>query len=401
MPIYKHDGDGQELDRKPQIHRLGIIRLGTRETGTREDGSEFTRPRASDHFILKDAPEVAEYYKGEDVTVLDNLIIPLEDEAVVAAHNYRMYSGNNRLLCIGDNRLATRWVDGDRLKETGDLAPAEHDAKNPIRKEISCPCSFLDTGRCRESLYFRFALPNIPGVGVWQLQTGSPNSIAQLQGCISLVRAITGGRIAGIPLKLSLVRTEMHSVKRGGMVTVYLLKLEVSGDVSIPQLAAMGWEKRAALPAPILGRAIDADYDEEEMHDPEMTGWTSNEDLENAPKDELTEADFEQPPAEESPAAPASPANTAPAKGRGRGQRQGRQNQPAGPPPMDELKSDRQALSQLIKDTVPSDHLDNVADDLAGWFNGKNRITLLTVEELGRAGPLFQKKYAPEPEPAQ
>lgn len=401
MPIYKKGSEGAELERKPRLTRLGIIRLGTLETGEK-DGREYTYPHASNHFELRSAPEVAQVYSpnGEEVTVLDPIIIPVEDEDAVAAHYFRMYGGSHagspgRLLCKGDNNKASRRVDADRLKATGETEPAAWDAKNTVWKEISCPCDFLGK-ECRESLYFRFVLPDVPGIGVWQLRTTSYQSIEQLQGCISLVRAIAG-HVAGIPLKLSLEPKTTYSQGRGGEVTNYILKLEVSGSVTIPQLAAMG-EKRAALPAPGPGVKIDADYDDEEFDDPELQEFTSNQ----AP-DELTEANFEQPPADESPAAPASPANTAPAKGRAHSQRQrqGRQNQPVGPPPMDELKSDRQALSQLIKDTVPSDHLDNVADDLAGWFKGKNRITQLTIDELKRAGPLFQEKYAQEPAPPQ
>lgn len=389
MPIYKKGSEGAELERKPRIKRLGIIRLGTLETGEK-DGREYTYPHASEHFELRSAPEVAAVY-GDTPTVFDPIIIPVEDEDVVAAHYYRMYGGMQRLLCKGDNNKASRRVDADKLKEDGDLSPAAWDAKNTVWQEISCSCPFLGK-ECRESLYLRFVLPDVPGIGVWQLRTNSYQSIEQLQGCISLVRAIAG-HVAGIPLKLSLEPKTTYSQGRGGQVTNYILNLEVSGSVTIPQLAAMG-AKRAALPAPGLG--IDADYDDEEFDDPELQEFTSNQ----AP-DELTEANFEQPPADESPAAPASPANTAPAKGRAHSQRQGRQNQPAGPPPMDELKSDRQTLSQLISQVVPSDHLDNVADDLAGWFKGKNRITQLTLEEMNRAGPLFREKYpAQEPSPA-
>lgn len=400
MPIYSKTGDGTKLQRKPKMPRLGIIRLGTRETGSK-DGREYTYPQASDHFELRDAEAVAKVY-GDKCTVLDPIIIPVEDEDTVAAHYYRMYSGNQKLLCIGDNIQASRWVDADVLEKTGDLAPAKYDAKNPVWKDgIQCPCPFLESGQCRESLYFRFSLPNVPGVGVWQLRTNSPNSIQALQGCMALVRAIAG-QVTGIDLKLSLVPTTMHSVGRGGTVTVYLLKLEVSGDLTIPQLEAIGRGRagRTALPAaPGLGAVIDADYDDEENNDPEMTGWTSKRDLEEAEAalnqevqtDTLTEADFDQPPAEQ---ARPMPGRTAAAKAnQTRGQKGRTRQSPPGAEPMDELKSDRDALLQLIKATVPNKNFDDIPADLNTWFPGKNRITQLTLEELNRAGPLFRKKY--------
>ena len=65
-------------DRKRRrLIRLGIIRLGYLEERKRKDGSTYTFPRQSDHFLLHDAPEIAEFYAAqgiEEVKELDVLL---------------------------------------------------------------------------------------------------------------------------------------------------------------------------------------------------------------------------------------------------------------------------------------------------------------------------------------
>ncbi len=62
MPVYRTEGE--ELH-KPRLPRLGIVRLGIKETRTRKDGTEYTFPRATDHFVLDDAPALKDFF-GEN-----------------------------------------------------------------------------------------------------------------------------------------------------------------------------------------------------------------------------------------------------------------------------------------------------------------------------------------------
>src|SRR3990167_4787619 len=249
MPVYDKEG----LPRRPRLPRLGIIRLGVKETRNRNDGSEYTFPRATDHFVLTAADgcqSVIDTF-GEKPTILDPVIIPGEDENIVASHQLRHYGTTWGLTCIGDGRSANRHVDLAKLNKTGELSPASHETKKAEWKTITCPCPLLESGDCRETMYLRFVLPTVPGLGVWQLSTGSRNSIANIQGTFALLRGLVG-RITGIPLKLTLAPQEVVS-DEGGRKTVRVLTLELSQPLTAVQMLEQAkMTPLAMLQAPII-----------------------------------------------------------------------------------------------------------------------------------------------------
>lgn len=232
MPVFRQAG---QLLHAPRLPRLGIIRLGYKETRARKDGSEYTFPKAAECFVLTDAPAVAEVY-GEAPTVLEPVYLPVEDEEVMASHYYRFYTKTWGLTCKGTGLDAQRMVDQEKLQSTGEPVPANHDTKKPIRMMVTCPCPLLDDGQCRETLFLQILLPNVPGIGVWQIGTSSVNSIRNLQGSIAMIRAIAG-RVTDVPLKLSLVPQTVVSVGRGGQVTIHVLQLDLAAQGTPYQLA--------------------------------------------------------------------------------------------------------------------------------------------------------------------
>ena len=227
MPVYNPETGAP---RTPRLPRLGIIRLGFKESRFRNDGQEYSFPRAADHFVLDDAPAVAEVFGAKPV-VLDPLVIPGEDEEIVASHWLRTYSITWGLTCIGDGRTANRRADRAILERTGEAQHATHSSKETIWTPVTCPCPLLESGECRETMYLRFVLPTVPGLGVWQISTGSSNSIKNIQGTLAMLRSMTG-RISGHLLKLSLVEQEVFS-DQGGRKTVRILRLDPCGSMSI------------------------------------------------------------------------------------------------------------------------------------------------------------------------
>ena len=234
MPVVQRRGEPL----RSKIPTLGVIRLGIMVPN--QSGKGF-HPQASDHFVLRrpegapksnirDAAAVADVF-GDEPRELFPVEFPVEDEEVIASHYYRYYTGTWDLTCSGDGEKAMRKIDVDATKEAGGEAiPASRDTKNMLKKSISCPCPLLESKECREHMYLRFMLPTVPGLGAWQLSTNSPNSMDRMHGCFDMLRAVTrtpaypNGRIAGIPLKLSLVREQVPSME--GKRWVYLLHLE-------------------------------------------------------------------------------------------------------------------------------------------------------------------------------
>ena len=302
MPVHHKDATQDRL----RLPRLGIIRLGTKETRYRNDGSEYSFPKRADHFVLNHEPPdnagpVRERY-GDAPTVLEPVLFPGEDEDVVASHWLRMYSQTWGLTCIGDGLKARRRADAEVLKATGEARPAGRNTKTIERVQVDCPCPFLDSKDCRETMYLRFVLPEVEGLGVWQIATGSRNSILNVQGTLGLLKSLVG-RISGIPLRLSFMPQTVTS-DEAGRQEIHVLRLDIL-DFSLTSLrkhlATMGQALPALIDArsrpgdqmpedsataegdPLPTETEQADYykgDELETPDPELPADESAEDFE-------------------------------------------------------------------------------------------------------------------------
>ncbi|GAJ02958.1 unnamed protein product, partial [marine sediment metagenome] len=93
--------------------------------------------------------------------------------------------------------------------ETGDIA--RHTTQEWVFKDWGCDpdtCEQYLEKQCRRVMNLLFLLPDVPGIGVWQLDTTSFYSIVNINSCADLIRRICG-RISFIPLTLSLEPLEV------------------------------------------------------------------------------------------------------------------------------------------------------------------------------------------------
>ena len=193
------------LTDQERLPRLGKVRLGYID-----DSRDRPFPRATDHFVVP--PEVAEVYSDKPKE-LEPVFFPSEDVELFGSTFYRYYTQTYALTCKGNGQKAMRLVDMDRFRQTGEACPASHETRKTTgaesepataKMEVTCPCGLLDQRLCRPIMNLQFLLPNVKGVGIWQIDTSSVNSIRNVRGCIALIRQVAG-RISGIPLRLSLV----------------------------------------------------------------------------------------------------------------------------------------------------------------------------------------------------
>lgn len=217
-------GEIPGLTDRPRLPRLGKIRLGIKKQGQH---GEY--PSAVDHFVV---PEVVQRVYGAKPRELD-IVFPTDEVARVAGAFWKMYTATRGKVCTGDGERAVRIIDLDKLSPAGDHSQDEMDAalvtatsKNWERREIFCPahdCVFAKKGHCKAVMNLLFLLPKVQGVGVWQLDTSSVNSILDVRGGIQLVQKLTGGPIAGVPLKLRVEPTDAYP--EGRKKVVFTLKL--------------------------------------------------------------------------------------------------------------------------------------------------------------------------------
>ncbi len=283
----------------PRLPRLGIIRLGYKADS--KGGGQH--PVAANNFVLNSedgCQPIIDALEDEKPTSL-SIIFPGEDEEVIASHYLRSYNHTHGLVCMGDGLTAKRKTptpdkDGTFVTGQGGIPIcANSEYKKSVPTTVPCRCPRADTGECKETMYLRFIMPDVPGLGVWQLVTGSKNGIANIQGMLVLLRSIYG-RISHIPLKLEL-RQQTLAVDGVGPTSKMILFLSLDSTKTPRELAAAAGNLPAIMPV------IDAPDDELDTG-PEDGGSEGD-----AIPAEVEEADHMSPAAIEAAQADASPSN--------------------------------------------------------------------------------------------
>jgi hypothetical protein len=213
------------LTEQRRMPRLGKIRTGVKVPNKSGSGEH---PEAVDYFKLPD--EIAEQF-GEKPRSLP-IMFPVEDEAKFASQYYKCYSSYRGLVCKGDGETCWRLVDVN----TGDFAHRE--SKETTRRELSCTgrdCPMYQQKKCKEVMNLQFLIPSVPGLGVWQLDTGSYHSIVAINSAIDLIRSVCG-RIAMIPLKLTIEPKEVSP--DGTKKTVNIL--QIRNDITLSEIQKLG-----------------------------------------------------------------------------------------------------------------------------------------------------------------
>ena len=274
-----------------RMPRLGKIRLGIKI----EPEGKHSYPRATDYFVV---PDEIKQYIGDTPKKL-NIIFPTERVDEFAQQWLRCYSFTQGLVCKGDGRQATRKIDVD----TG--AMADHTTREWVFKPCSCdpdtcPECLGDPERgikpqCRRVMNLLFLMPEVPGFGIWQLDTSSFYSIVNINSCVDLIRRICG-RISFIPLSLSL---EPLQVTPPGIKKKTVHILTIRSDVKLADIQKLGRipPERVLLPALEEEEAPEDLFPEETLVEAETTKHEAEEEtpptesVEEKTPDDVTEDD--------------------------------------------------------------------------------------------------------------
>jgi len=247
------------LSERERFPRLGKIHLGLPP----DDKKNY--PQKTDYFVLpKDSPAYNALVKlfGEKPKEL-RVMIPAEDEELWASQYLKAYDLTHGLVCKGDGVNATRLVD----VKTGKW-PAK-DATQTTMIDMPCPgvdCPDYKAKKCGEQMNLLVIIPEIPGLGVWQIDTGSKNSIININSCAKIIK-MTFGRLSRIPLTLSLESMEVKNPENGKRQTVYVLHLRANVTLAELATSAKAIDKAFLLTSPEFEAQISeqADKDIEEL----------------------------------------------------------------------------------------------------------------------------------------
>ena len=197
-----------------RLPRLGKIRLGVKE----ENEAGISYPVPTDYFVCPDEVKKVFGAKPKELRIM----FPTEDETQWASQYLRCYSETGNLICRGDGEMAVARVE-TISREAGSKGET-------ISKLLEMPCNpdrcpMYKQDCCRRVMNLQFLLPDCPGFGVYQLDTGSFFSIVNVNSCLELVRGVCG-RLSMIPLSLKLIEQEV--IVEGEKKTIHVLSLTTS-----------------------------------------------------------------------------------------------------------------------------------------------------------------------------
>ncbi|MBA7613099.1 hypothetical protein ES703_20342 [subsurface metagenome] len=217
------------------LPRLGKIRLGIKV----DEPNKKPYPKALDYFNV---PDEIKPIVGEKPKELQ-IVFPSNDMEQVARQYLRCYGQTFGLVCWGDGVNCHRKVD----TLTGDLAG--RNTKDWEWKD-NMTCDYEECpeygARCRRVMNLMFMLPDVPGLGVWQIDTTSFYSIREVNSTLEMIRNLTRspdypeGRIAFIPLTLTL---GPYDVSPPGISKKTVHIMHIRTDVKLSDII-----KRAMLP---------------------------------------------------------------------------------------------------------------------------------------------------------
>ena len=210
-----------------RLPRLGKIRLGNPKEN---EGTPYPEP--TDYFVC---PEEVKKVFGEKPRKL-RIMFPTNDPAQWASQYLRCYSESNRLVCRGNGKTAVARVIG------------VNDTELREKQCIPMNCSAYQQEICRPVMNLQFLIPQCPGFGVYQLDTGSYHSMVNINSSLELIHTICN-RFALIPLTLKLIQKEVQP--EGQSKTAWVLNLLPTYSLTETQrYAQMPTEQALVLPPP-------------------------------------------------------------------------------------------------------------------------------------------------------
>lgn len=233
-----------------RLPRLGKIRLGIIKKSPKT-GKEY--PSEVDYFVV---PEAVQKIYGPKPKELD-VMFPVEQEEMIFPQFLGAYGGNHKLLCHGNGEEAERW---------------NKDTKEWEKRD--CPCEWLEEKKCARRSNLMIVLPRVNLGGIWQVDSGSFNSIVNINSYFEFLRFLVG-RISWIPVKL--IREAQQTLDpEGKNQTHYPIKVVFEGTVEAVNALRQESDriisqvKTYALPEPIMeGPLPDTPIEEIKELDPQ------------------------------------------------------------------------------------------------------------------------------------
>ena len=245
----------------PQLAERGKIKIGgLGDERKKKDGSgTYMLPVKYDSFkittmqrdaagrLLEDKELMSRIMEKQGVQKLLEIPVKLlyDDLELNCQTRYSAYSGT-RCFCSGDGEWAQRFGEGMVQKWAGDVLQEERKAGPNEYGTRPCPCERLESAftgpgpKCKPLSTLQVLLEGVDRVGgVWKFRSTSWNTLQGILSSLALIKTITGGPLAGIPLVMVL-SPKTVSTPDGKTMVAYIVSIEYRGPEE--KLAELGYE---------------------------------------------------------------------------------------------------------------------------------------------------------------
>lgn len=224
----------------PRLAEVGKIKIGGKSE--KKTGRGFLLPEKYDHFeiatLMKDAEgrlvmdDEMNKVIGEGCKALD--IYLCYDDPTMNMPTFYSWFVKSKLVCMGNGEKAMR------TQEDGS------------KKECECNpklCVAYKEKRCKPYGRLSVILASANRIGgTYIFRTTSWNTIRNVLSSMAFIRTITGGVLAGIPLRMTLLPMTVNPHDVGHNVKIYVVNIEFSGKMDdLKQSAAIEVERRMQL----------------------------------------------------------------------------------------------------------------------------------------------------------
>ena len=206
----------------PQLCECGKIKIGRKgQMTTSQKGRQFRPPEKLDHFIVTTMQKSGQDDFVEDHVIMSKLgdnctaipVMLLYDDPDLNFPTSYAYYDNAQCQCRGNGEIAIT-ADGRQI-------PCDPETCSNAAKKLCKPNGVLSV-----------VLQDAPRVGgVWKFRTTGWNSIRNLMSSIEFIHGLTGGRLAGLPLILTLQPKTTVIPGTKTTTTIYMVNIEFRGSM--------------------------------------------------------------------------------------------------------------------------------------------------------------------------
>jgi len=205
----------------PQLCECGKIKIGKKGETRQGQHGTYRLPTKLDHFIVTTTAKTEEDDFEEDTEIMEILgegctaipVMLLYDNPDLNFMTSLAYYDSAKCQCRGNGEVAIK-ADGTQIE------------CNPEN------CSFATQKKCKPNGVLSVILLDAPRVGgVWKFRTTGWNSIRNLGSSIKFIHDLTGGRLAGLPLMLTLQPKTTVIPGTKNTTKIYMVNIEYRGTM--------------------------------------------------------------------------------------------------------------------------------------------------------------------------